>query len=486
LEGLVDEDPKIVQEVLRAKGFGSGAQAVGAKGLELAEGQGAAEDGVETPADGEDDEEGEYASEGEIENSDGEKEYRSPKVEAALAASQAAEEYYPHMDDIIGSLDSEDHPYIKHLMKLYNEKNLDAMLEVYYKNKMRWMEADLVRMRTYAGKAIGTHEDYEELMNMEEPEKASSSSEEGLYSDEEEPKPEDIRYDGPNIIEYNIMLDACAKAGRHDIALVILDQAVQENALSPMDQYTLMIKAAALSGEHESVQEYWRAYKETGMPRTKAAYAAVMYSLTAQGKFQDAIVHYNKMKRRKVEPTETIFQLLFTSLFAAKEYNIAGAVLHTMRNTPSLSPSMGLMSKVISNFAAVDRLVDVERAMKDQPKGVPFANEQAFMDAFNLTLRLGDEAAGLRVFERMVDAGLWGVEGIDVDFITREVSKWSEETQLSALHAIVMRPKRFRRSAQGQMEIEPEDEALTRNFKEVVNPGAKEAEGQGQQQAASA
>ncbi len=73
-----------------------------------------------------------------------------------------------------------------------------------------------------------------------------------------------LRSTGPNYLEYNIVLDACASAGRLDLAMQILDELHHESGIATAEHITLAMKAAAIAGDGAATARMWKLCLKAG------------------------------------------------------------------------------------------------------------------------------------------------------------------------------------------------------------------------------
>ena len=100
---------------------------------------------------------------------------------------------------------------------------------------------------------------------------------------------------GAHYLEYNIVLDACARAGRLDIAQGVLEDLRSENGVMTPEVYTLMIKAAVLSGKPEAALAYYE--EQLNLPNCPVSpdgYAGAMSALMTLHRVMDGVILFNK------------------------------------------------------------------------------------------------------------------------------------------------------------------------------------------------
>jgi pentatricopeptide repeat protein len=177
--------------------------------------------------------------------------------------------------------------HIRALLRAYDEKDLDAVLELYYGNKR-----DPLTMRAELEAAIAKQD--EELSREVDGDDGDSLVTAGQNQTTKSELDDDARAVGPDYLEYDIVLDACAKAGRLDIAMSIVDDLVSEHGLPTPSVLTLLLKGAAIANDVNAAVRLWETFQSSGCALNAHAYAAIIGVHMANGNSDEAFALFNK------------------------------------------------------------------------------------------------------------------------------------------------------------------------------------------------
>lgn len=177
--------------------------------------------------------------------------------------------------------------HIRALLRAYDDKDLDAVLELYYANKR-----DPLVMRADLEAAIAKED--EELSREVDGDDGDSLVTAGQTRSGKSELDDNARAVGPDYLEYDIVLDACAKAGRLDIAMSIVDDLVSEHGLPTPSVLTLLLKGAAIANDLNAAVRLWETFQSSGCALNADAYAAYIGVQMAHGNSDEAFKLFNK------------------------------------------------------------------------------------------------------------------------------------------------------------------------------------------------
>lgn len=246
----------------------------------------------------------------------------------------------------------------------------------------------------------------------------------------------------PDFLEYNIVMDACAKAGRLDCLSTVLQVPFEIPLLPPRectcacvsrvapvlpptqdmnmrdvdmtaDHYTLAIKTAAVAGDFPLAQRTFEAMKTAGKQPSSATYSAMVslamrageihkgydYFNTCEGRcvllwWEQHVTHspiplppplLRSMKRQGLHPTDSMYWSLFDALFDQGNQEHASYVWRNMAAHARFVPSVELCARIILGFSEGDNTVDLRsllRRMRRRRWGRMIPSSEALRAAF--------------------------------------------------------------------------------------------------------
>ena len=173
--------------------------------------------------------------------------------------------------------------FIQPLLAAFEARDLDQVMTVYYTNRAARLSRDVLDL------------DADDEVLLAATVEKDPVSPDGSYDEELEVMKWEYAPRGAHYLEYNIVLDACARAGRLDIAQGVLEDLRSENGVMTPEVYTLMIKAAVLSGKPEAALAYYE--EQLNLPNCPVSpdgYAGAMSALMTLHRVMDGVILFNK------------------------------------------------------------------------------------------------------------------------------------------------------------------------------------------------
>ena len=166
--------------------------------------------------------------------------------------------------------------YMKRLRTAVANKDLDAVLALFYGRRA---------MPGFEDRLYGPESDSDDDVALSQKEQQARLAR--IAADETGGK-------GVNFVEYNVVLDACARAGDLAAAREVLATLHHERGEFTVDHVTLMIKAAAVAGDYAAAESAWRVLITMNFQPTVHTYAGMIAATVHAGKVKQAYELFNR------------------------------------------------------------------------------------------------------------------------------------------------------------------------------------------------